>query len=491
MRISSLKLKDFRPFHKTESIETVSSNGKKIIIDNPIDIEVKFSDSNLTVFIGENGSGKTTILDALGILLTKLFIGGTKANQYPIFSEQEAKILHGDNSIFLEDDDIYTSKTVGKTKYDAGFTSLELKFKYEQKDYKWLLKGIRDEKENFSEQLEIELPDEDIKNGYDNLDNLVAKLKNQISNPFFDLPMIAYYQTNRIVLDKLEQKQNESVYPNAPQLLAYENAITRNLLDFQSFSDWFKLREDNEMEIRLGEGGLEYTDNQLNVVRTALYNFSKELEFPFSNLKVVRSVNKKRLYGSGTYSLVLDKNHSSEIKVKKLSAGEKSILVLVADIAHRIAIANPGLLEQGVEYTLQNATGIIIIDEIDLHLHPKWQRLVVPALMTTFPNVQFIMTTHSDEVLKTIPAKCIRKGLFFQEIPKYAQGHSTHYIRSELQEVDIRTPEVVEYLDLIEKEKLDSKRASELKKFIDKLDPNSDERMRINFAIKRKEALKK
>ena len=82
-----------------------------------------------------------------------------------------------------------------------------------------------------------------------------------------------------------------------------------------------------------------------------------------------------------------------ELLFSNISDGEKSITLLLADIARRLAIANPNL-DNPLE-----GTGIVLIDEIEMHLHPSWQRKVCKALKETFPNCQFIITTHSPQVL--------------------------------------------------------------------------------------------
>jgi hypothetical protein len=66
---------------------------------------------------------------------------------------------------------------------------------------------------------------------------------------------------------------------------------------------------------------------------------------------------------------------------------------MVGDLARRLAIANPEMEKPEL------GSGVVLIDEIELHLHPKWQRMVIPALLRTFPNCQFIITTHSPQVL--------------------------------------------------------------------------------------------
>ena len=95
-------------------------------------------------------------------------------------------------------------------------------------------------------------------------------------------------------------------------------------------------------------------------------------------------------------------NDNEDVTIEQLSDGQRIFLVLVADIARRMVMLNP-LLANPLE-----GQGIILIDEIELHLHPKWQQSVIQNLRSTFPNIQFIITTHSPIVLSTVDKRCIR-----------------------------------------------------------------------------------
>ena len=83
-------------------------------------------------------------------------------------------------------------------------------------------------------------------------------------------------------------------------------------------------------------------------------------------------------------------------EIEDLSAGYQSVLNLVIDLAYRMAILNPDACE-----SIQKAEGIVLIDEIDSNLHPKWQWRIVEALTRTFPNVQFIAATHSPIIVSS------------------------------------------------------------------------------------------
>jgi AAA15 family ATPase/GTPase len=78
----------------------------------------------------------------------------------------------------------------------------------------------------------------------------------------------------------------------------------------------------------------------------------------------------------------------------QLSEGYKSILIFVSDLLYRLSKNSKG------DEKITNLKGIVLVDEIDLHLHPKWQRLIVNKLRTIFPNIQFVFTTHSPMIIQ-------------------------------------------------------------------------------------------
>jgi predicted ATP-binding protein involved in virulence len=122
-----------------------------------------------------------------------------------------------------------------------------------------------------------------------------------------------------------------------------------------------------------------------------------------------------------------------DFRVDQLSDGEKGVLALAGDLAKRLAIANPGAK------SALKGEAIVLIDEIELHLHPAWQRKMVRALQTTFPNCQFIVTSHSPQVVSEVePA-----GVFLLsdgEIsrPIRTKGRDSGLILRELMEASAR-----------------------------------------------------
>ena len=149
----------------------------------------------------------------------------------------------------------------------------------------------------------------------------------------------------------------------------------------------------------------------------------------------------------------------------QLSSGEKLLFALFADIARRLITANPKSKDP-----LKEGSGVVLIDEIDLHLHPKWQRKVVGKLCTIFPNVQFVVTTHSAEVLKGLDRKhlrIIRDGKIISTAP-YIKGRDTNSILADAFELSERMPEyeqkITNFYTLVENDKISARKAlNELK----------------------------
>lgn len=325
--------------------------------------------SNITVFIGNNGTGKSIVLKSLATALS-WFIARLRSEKGSGSPIAEDDILNGQPAAAIE---------LALCDQNAGGTDAQNK-------YQWtLVKAHKGRKAAQSSQL-----------------SQVSKLADYYRQALTadentHLPLIAFYPVERVVLDiPLKIRGKHSFL----QLDGYDNSLSQGV-DFRRFFEWFRDREDAENETGLSQELLSQIstliskdtevwqklqtlnassrDRQLTAVRTAIGNFMNG----FSNLRVHR---KPRLQMS------IDKNGVT-LNVQQLSQGEKSLMALVGDIARRLAMMNP-LLENPLE-----GKGMILIDEVDLHLHPAWQRNVITRLTSTFPNCQFILTTHSALVI--------------------------------------------------------------------------------------------
>lgn len=142
--------------------------------------------------------------------------------------------------------------------------------------------------------------------------------------------------------------------------------------------------------------------------------------------------------------------------LRALSDGYRGLIALVCDLARRAAQLNP---LAGPEL-LSTVSGVVVIDEIDLHLHPIWQTTVLPDLVRAFPNVQFVVTTHSEQVISSmrkeqVRALVSRQGEVLVETVDFAQGASGERVLTELMDVPDRVPgEITDllraYLKLVE-----------------------------------------
>ena len=113
-----------------------------------------------------------------------------------------------------------------------------------------------------------------------------------------------------------------------------------------------------------------------------------------------------RMYGSPPELIIYEKSTGRAYKVSQLSDGYRAMLALVMDLARRMAQARGDARPTGE--SLLNSPAIVLIDEVELHLHPSWQQTVLTTLMEIFTNTQFIVTTHSPQVLTSIPSRHIR-----------------------------------------------------------------------------------
>ena len=155
---------------------------------------------------------------------------------------------------------------------------------------------------------------------------------------------------------------------------------------------------------------------------------------------------------------------------------------MVCDIARRLALTNPGT--DHARY----GKGIVLIDEIELHLHPQWQRDVIPCLHHTFPNIQFIVTTHSPQVLSNVEKEDVRILENFKIVGKtpHTKGRDTNSVLFEIQGVEER-PE--SYKDKLRKlyRLIDEEQTEEAKiilsELTEKFGQNDAEIVRANIHI--------
>lgn len=213
-----------------------------------------------------------------------------------------------------------------------------------------------------------------------------------------NIPILLYFSANRR-LSTENGKGHEPKIDNIffPQGDALTNAFYRERNYFNDFLNWFREEENIENEQIRRQKNFDLKNPKLETVRRAMLLFFNKIGTDaFTDLRVERTQNDDSTFKKDKNpSLVISKN-GEDLRLEQLSDGEKMTLLIVCDIARRLSIASPGLDDP------LKGEGIVLIDEIELHLHPKWQREVIPALMGTFPNIQLIVTTHSPQVLSRV-----------------------------------------------------------------------------------------
>jgi len=401
------------------------------------DLTLEFDTDEPTVFIGINGVGKSSILECLAILLSWL----TERIQSP----------NSNGRSFNED----------HIKKGCKETHNEITISINDWEVLWSLTKVRKGRSK------------DTSSNLGDLKKVVDHIHSQLdANSYAALPLVVYYPTNRAVLDiplKIRTKHSFE------QITVYDEVLTGGQIDFRRFFEWFRDREDLENELRLNDSE-QYRDPQLEAVRSAFANLLDGI----SNLRVRRS----------PLRMTADKQ-GDELMVNQLSDGEKCLLALAGDLARRFAIANPNPDCNPLE-----GSGVVLIDEIELHLHPKWQRAIIPNLKKTFPNCQFIITTHSPQVISDLKwvhlLRSTSEGIAIERVPSF--GKDSNRILETLMGTPERPQEIKESLRTlfrhIDKGDLDKARR-ERQELAHKMGEEDPEFVRADWLIQRKEILNK
>lgn len=350
-----------------------------------------------TAFVGVNGVGKSTVLDALAIALSQLT---WRINGQPL---RARPIAH---------DDI---------RQGADFARIEIVAEVRGQPVSWAIVTNR-RKGNYAEP-ERKSDLEALNAAVKALDAEWEHVETERQEPY-DLPMAVYYDVNRAVLEVPMRVREKLIHnPNS----VYQDALDHGGADFKRFFIWFRNREDHENEQR--RDAPTFRDRSLEAVRTAVSMFTA-----FRDLRIRRSPLRMTVV-----------KQSTELNVAQLSDGERNMLALVGDMARRLSVLNPCLANPNTGH------GVALIDEIDLHLHPRWQREIVAKLQRTFPNCQFIISTHSPQVLGELAAESIyllRQG---QEVghPQVSYGLTSGQVLEELMDAQARPAAVENQLSAI------------------------------------------
>lgn len=440
-------------------------------------LDINF-EQDITVIVGDNGEGKTSVLDSIsqvfGRFLTK---------------------LPGVSGISLSDSDlrIVSNAASLSARLAPGFRIwLDVDISAESKFLRDLSPELesqiyisrsktRDKSSSTVQRCIKEMPHPiPGRVGVKELDRFANALADaDVNNVPFQMPLIVYYGTSRAVFDTPLRRRNfRTRFPRFDSLNGALNATS----NFKRVFEWFSAKEAEEALTQKERQSLNYRDPELTVVRRAIESFFENFSNPRTAIRPLRFVVDK--IDSNKKTLTFDLN--------QLSDGYRTTLAMVVDLACRMVEANPS---DAIDDPL-NTEAIVLIDEVDLHLHPRWQQTILIDLLRVFPRSQFIVTTHSAQVLTTVEPRCIRKlvaneGTTVVEIPNFSFGAESVQLLEQIQEVETRpaaleiTQKLKKYKHLIELDEWDSKDAILLRKELDDWAGNKEpELKRLDVDIK-------
>lgn len=342
-------------------LKTLQINNFRCFASLAVDFHEK-----LTVLIAENGNGKTTILDAAAIALDEIvrYYAGGRSNSAGRFVLNRGDVRLGNDS----------ATVAAAIQADLGFL------------LEW------------SDSIEIEGPDKVRHSSGKRPDGLKQYLDRQWrSESLDDAPLVVFYQANRAFRQPVDSRKFllRAFEPKH----AFENALDASA-GSESIQHWFFQIESEEVREKAKRRDFSYEDPRLKAVRDAVKTMIPEVhdigfEAGLAGLTVFWH-QPNSVPGDPVADL------PGLLFLNQLSDGYRTLLAMVMDLAVRLVIANPEREDP------LNAQCVVMVDEIDLHLHPRLQQRIISDLTRTFPGVQWILTTHSPQVLSTVRPESIR-----------------------------------------------------------------------------------
>lgn len=438
------------------------------------DLKIDFAptaekNGNVTVIVGNNGAGKSQILQALATSLS-WFVGSLKTGK-TIGSKIDLHSIKNEKN-----------EASIKVIMDCGRDNEPDKSRSQLSYVQWQLSKVRDGRVR------------QLGNNFSQLSALVKRYRNKLTHvEQLSLPLLVFYPVERTILQYVEADIMSHGYD---QLKGYYESLDGASIDFSNFISWFRNAEDIENEInvsrnlntiqdlnasseerrsqleneisqikksieleidinervKLSESVVHKYEEIIDAINLESQNITLALNLHNQNLSFISAKDaikyftdfeNIRIRRQGTPTMIVEKD-GEELDVNQLSQGEKSLFALVGDIARRLALLNPNL-----DNPLKGE-GVVMIDEVDLHLHPKWQHDLIDKLVATFPNVQFILTTHSPHVISDrndILLYSLDDGEL-TEMPN-VYGEDANTVLTKIFDVDIRDSKVEEQFNVI------------------------------------------
>ena len=397
MRIDRLELRNFKKFATLD-----------------LDLHPQF-----TLLIGENGAGKTSVLDALAVALGVWLVrppdstlSGSRRPIYPSEIRLEGT-QQGDRELFTEASDGVSVKATGQI---------------EDRDHVTWERRIEEGKRSGTDR-----------GAKDALAVVESAYQRARTEERLLLPVIAYYGAGRAWLPHRERYKTRSASNGPARRWAAFYDCLNERIRIGDLGDWFH-RETIAATNRGGRFRPGY-----EIVRWAVLSCvpgADRMWFDGERTEIVLSIGgRAQPFGN-------------------LSAGQRMMLALVADIAIKAVTQNNYLVPEhdpaptngASPDVLARTPGVVLIDELDVHLHPRWQRRVASDLKSTFPRIQFVCTTHSPQVIGEVEPDEIRmldepaRG----QHPDQSFGLDSNAILKDIMGADSRTTSGEEAIEAVE-----------------------------------------
>ncbi|MCY4557671.1 MAG: AAA family ATPase [Chloroflexi bacterium] len=414
---------------------------------------------DINVIVGANGAGKSSILDAIAIALYEVVAANGAGGKRQRATQGAA----------LEPTDIYidpqaTGPMEGRQSFvQVRATAMDF---YEVSEFRETLLTDQPVTLEWSEHIRFTQPNtfsydtrasEQLSRLHRYFQAIWDEIGKSTPQALIPLPVVAYYRATRRILGM--PNLGDIFKVDLSRTEAFANALNAGA-DFTAMCQWLYLRENEEIRAQVSRGQSDPdASSSLRAFREALRN-------------TIEGV--KRIYFDGRPPrLMIDlqnsEGSSQALELAQLSDGYRNLLALVLDFARRLAQANPNWPDP------LKAPGILLIDEIELHLHPRWQQNVVPSLQSIFPNTQLVVSTHSPAILTTVRREHIHllgSDHKFEYLPTDVgtYGAENSRVLAEVFGTHAR-PQNVEtvgmlqtYLGLVEKQKHDTEEARSLRR---------------------------
>jgi predicted ATP-binding protein involved in virulence len=354
--------------------------------------------SGFNLIVGVNGVGKTSVLDALGVCLSAVV-------------KHANRLRMPGKSFALED-----------IRVEADALSVECGVQFGQQEHTYLVHKPREV--STAQEKKAGMPREQVHDTPEKATFMGAPPTPVTGREAGGRPLAVLFSTNRAVPS--ERAPGKSVAAGGIAV-AFADAFARRELRLGEFAAWMRVQEALRVESTAAGRAL-----------TAFEDAVARFLPGYANLRVD---------GDDRPKLLIDRG-STTLAVRQLSDGERGTLALVLDLTRRLAQANPEMSDPAAQ-----AEAVVLIDEIDLHLHPKWQREIVHNLTTAFPRCQFIATTHSPQVIGEVEhdgIQIIANGQVYS--PTHSFGVDSSRVLEEIMEADPRAREVKALLSQLSQE---------------------------------------